>query len=189
MVTMVMVVVMVVMVAVMVMSIARRRVAVGLLAVVKVTLVPRRRLLLRRRVVRPLRWSLRRRVRLRVPCRNSTEKSDRIRSVTMGPSKLQPTERGSGAALPGEFMPTPRRVTTRSVVDGLEPRRRGSLTGELRSRKGLEKTGEMGGACLVEDRTPGPSGSSWRCRRLAVPRSDRFSSWCSSNLPLPRTGR
>jgi hypothetical protein len=153
----------------MVMSIARRRVAVGLLAVVKVTLVPRRRLLLlRRRVVRPLRWSLRRRVR---------------------PSKLQPTERGSGAALPGEFMPTPRRVTTRSVVDGLEPRRRGSLTGEFRSRKGLEKTGEMGGACLVEDRTPGPSGSSWRSRRLAVPRSDRFSSWCSSNLPLPRTGR
>jgi len=63
----VMVVVMVVMVAVMVMSIARRRVPVGLLAVVKVALVPRRRRLLRRRVERPLRWSLRRRVRLRVP--------------------------------------------------------------------------------------------------------------------------
>jgi hypothetical protein len=70
----VMVVVMVVMVAVMVMSIARRRVPVGLLAVVKVALVPRRRRLLRRRVERPLRWSLRRRVRLRVPCRNSTQK-------------------------------------------------------------------------------------------------------------------
>ena len=26
-----------------------------------------------------------------------------------------------------------------------------------------EEGGEMGGACLVEDRTPGPSGNSWRC--------------------------
>jgi len=32
--------------------------------------------------------------------------------------------------------PTPRRVTTRSVADGLEPKRRGSLTGQFRSRKG-----------------------------------------------------
>lgn len=62
---MVMVVVMVV-VTVMVIPTLRRRIAVGLLAVVKVALVPRR-WLLRRRVVRPLRWSLGRWVRLRVP--------------------------------------------------------------------------------------------------------------------------
>jgi hypothetical protein len=47
-------------------------------------------------------------------------------------------------------MPTLRRVTTRSVADGLEPKRRGSLTGEFRSRKrksvqGLEKTEERWG--------------------------------------------
>ena len=90
-VTMVMVVMMVVIivmvVAVVVMSTMRWRISVELLPVVEVALVPRRWLLLRR-VVRPLRWSLgrrilsaRRRVRLRVPCGNRTEPgSDRSRA-------------------------------------------------------------------------------------------------------------
>jgi hypothetical protein len=92
---MVMVVVMVV-VTVMVIPTLRRRIAVGLLAVVKVALVPRR-WLLRRRVVRPLRWSLGRWVRLRVPCKTAPKKK-RIRSVIMGASRSNPEKIGRGIA-------------------------------------------------------------------------------------------
>ena len=50
-----------------------------------------------------------------------------------------------------------------------------------------EEGGEMGGSCLVEDRTPGPSGSSWRRRRRLATIASRPGVF--SNLPLPRTGR
>jgi hypothetical protein len=165
-----------------VMPTMRWRIPVGLLPVVEVALVPRGWLLRRR--VRPLWWSPRRRVRLRVPCGNITR--TRIRSAMCLPNRNYPRPR---------WRDTIRRCIARqihagsqkgdgsicTVTDALGMEKEGISDGERRSRNvsaiGDDGEDQRKSTCLAVGMTPGSSGSSWRRRRLTV--LDRFSSWSS----------